>query len=122
MFPTLQSAVPHVKSNRLRLIAVTTEKRSPAFPETPTTREAGVSGVVASAWFGIQAPRGTPKPVVDRLHADTVKVLQDAAVRQRFESESAEVVGSTPEEFRSFIGNEIGKWTKVVKDAGIKLE
>jgi len=122
MFPTLQSAVPHIKSNRLRLIALTTEKRSPAFPDTPTTAEAGVPGVVASAWFGIQAPRGTPKPIVDRLHADTVRVLQDAAIRQRFEAESAEVVGSTPEEFRSFIGNEIAKWTKVVKDAGIKAE
>jgi tripartite-type tricarboxylate transporter receptor subunit TctC len=122
MFPTLQSAVPHIKSGRLRLLALTTEKRSPAFADTPTMLEAGVPGVIAVAWFGIQAPRGTPKPIVDRLHADTVKALQDPAIRQRFASEGAEVIASTPEEFRQFIGNEIGKWSKVVKDAGIKIE
>ena len=122
MFPTLQSAVPHIKSGRLRLLALTTEKRSPAFPDTPTILEAGVPGVIAVAWFGIQAPRGTPKAIVDRLHADTVRSLQDPAIRQRFASEGAEVVASTPEEFRKFIGNEIGKWSKVVKDAGIKME
>jgi tripartite-type tricarboxylate transporter receptor subunit TctC len=122
MFPTLQSAVPHIKSNRLRLLALTTEKRSPAFPDAPTMIEAGLPGVVASAWFGIQAPRGTPKAIIDRLHADTVKTLQDPAIRQRFESEGAEVVASTPDAFRAFIGTEIGKWTKVVRDAGIKME
>ena len=122
MFPTLQSAVPYVKSGRLRLLAVTTEKRSTVFPDTPTMAEAGLPGVVASAWFGIQAPRGTPKAIVDRLHAETVKALQDPTVRQRFSSEGAEVIGSTPDEFRKFIAGEIAKWTKVVKDAGIKLE
>ena len=122
MFPTLQSAVPHIKSGRLRLLALTTEKRSPAFPDTPTMLEAGVPGVIAMAWFGVQAPRGTPKAIVDRLHAETVKTLQDAAIRSRFASEGAEVVASTPDEFRKFIGNEIAKWGKVVKDAGIRIE
>lgn len=93
-----------------------------AFPDTPTISESGVPGVIASAWFGIQAPKGTPKATVDRLHAETVKAMREPAIKQRFESESAEVVASTPDEFRKFIGNEIGKWTKVVKDAGIKIE
>ena len=120
MFPTLQSAVPHIKSQRLRLLALTTEKRSPAFPDTPTMEEAGTPGVIAVAWFGVHAPAKTPRPVVARVHGDVVKLLQDPAIRQRFESEGAEVVGSNPEQFAAFVGNEIAKWTKVVKTAGIK--
>jgi tripartite-type tricarboxylate transporter receptor subunit TctC len=120
MFPTLQSAVPHIKSGKLRLLALTTEKRSAAFADTPTMEEAGVPGVIAVAWFGIHAPRATPQPVVARLHAETVKTLQDPVVKQRFESEGAEIVGSTSEQFGRFVANEISKWTKVVKDAGIK--
>ena len=122
MFPTLQSAVPHIKSGRLRLLALTSEKRSAAFPDVPTMAEAGVPGVIATAWFGIHAPRATPGPIVTRLHAEAVRVLQDPAVRQRFESDGAEPVGSTPAQFQRFIADEIAKWTKVVKEAGIKAE
>jgi tripartite-type tricarboxylate transporter receptor subunit TctC len=120
MFPTLQSAVPHIKSGRLRLLALTTEKRSSAFPDAPTMAEAGFPGVVATAWFGISAPKGTPKPIVTRLHTETVKAMQDPAIKQRFAAEGADIVASSPGEFGQFIANEIGKWTKVVKDAGIK--
>ena len=122
MFPTLQSAVPYIKSNRLRLLALTSDKRLPAFPEVPTMEEAGVPGVVAMAWFGIHAPRATPKPIVARVHAAAVKVLQDPAIRQRFASEGADVIGSSPDDFSRFVANEIAKWTKVVKEAGIKAE
>jgi tripartite-type tricarboxylate transporter receptor subunit TctC len=122
MFPTLQSAVPHIKSGRLRLLALTTEKRSSAFPDTPTMEEAGTPGVIAVAWFGIHAPRATPKAIVARLHAEAGKVLQDPVVGQRFESEGAEIVGSTPEQFAKFVTNEITKWTGVVKAAGVKAE
>jgi len=122
MFPTLQSAVPHIKSGRLRLLALTTEKRSSAFPDTPTMDEAGVPGVIAVAWFGVHAPRATPKAIIARLHAEVVKVLQDPGVRQRFESEGADIIGSTPERFSSFVANEITKWTRVVKEAGIKAD
>jgi tripartite-type tricarboxylate transporter receptor subunit TctC len=122
MFPTLQSAVPHIKSGRLRLLALTTEKRSAAFADTPTMEEAGVPGVIAVAWFGIHAPRATPKPVVTRLHAEAVKTLQDPVVKQRFETEGAEIVGSNPDQFGKFVANEITKWSRVVKDAGIKPE
>src|SRR5688572_5177381 len=122
MFPTLQSAVPHIKSGRLRLLALTSEKRSPAFPDVPTMAEAGVPGVVATAWFGIHAPSATPKAIVSRLHGEAVRVLQDPTVRQRFEGDGAEPVGSSPAQFQQFVANEIAKWTKVVKDAGIKAE
>jgi tripartite-type tricarboxylate transporter receptor subunit TctC len=120
MFPTMQSAVPHIKSGRLRLLAVTTEKRTPAYPDTPTMEEAGVPGVVSVAWFGIMAPAGTPRAIIDRLHAEAVKVVQEPTIRDRFIAETAEPVGSTPAQFGKFIANEIGKWTRVVKAAGIK--
>jgi tripartite-type tricarboxylate transporter receptor subunit TctC len=122
MFPTLQSAVPHIKSGRLRLLALTSEKRSPAFPDVPVMAEAGVAGVVAVAWFGIHAPKSTPKAIVARLHADAVRTLQDPVVRQRFATEGADIVGSSPPQFAKFVADEIAKWTKVVKDAGIKAE
>jgi len=122
MFPTLQSAVPYIKGGRLRLLALTSEKRSPAFPDVPTMSEAGVPGVVATAWFGIHAPRGTPKPIVARLHGEAVKVVHDPVVKQRFETEGADPIGSSPAQFHQFVADEIAKWTKVVKDAGIKAE
>jgi tripartite-type tricarboxylate transporter receptor subunit TctC len=122
MFPTLQSVVPHVKSNRVRLLALTTEKRSPAFPDVPTVEESGIPGVIAVAWFGIQAPAGTPKAIIARLHDESVKVVREPSIRDRFIADGADPVGSTPDEFRKFIANEIDKWTKVVKAAGIKAQ
>ena len=122
MFPTLQSVVPHVKSGRVRLLAMTTEKRSPAFPDVPTVIESGIPGVIAVAWFGIQAPAGTPKAIIARLHEESVKVVREPSIRDRFIADGADPVGSTPDEFRKFIANEIDKWTKVVKAAGIKAE
>jgi tripartite-type tricarboxylate transporter receptor subunit TctC len=122
MFPTLQSAVPHVKSGRLRLLALTSEKRSPAFPDIPIMEEAGVPGVVAMAWFGIHAPKATPKSVIARLHDEAVNVLRDPTVKERFSTEGADAVGSSPEQFAKFVADEIAKWTKVVKDGGIKAE
>jgi tripartite-type tricarboxylate transporter receptor subunit TctC len=122
MFPTLQSAVPHIKSGRLRLLALTSEKRSPAFPDIPIMEEAGVPGVVAVAWFGIHAPRATPKSVIARVHDEAVNVLRDPTVKERFSTEGADAVGSSPEQFAQFVANEIAKWTKVVKDGGIKAE
>lgn len=122
MFPTLQSVVPYVKSGRVRLIAMTTEKRSAAFPDVPTVEESGIPGVIAVAWFGIHAPAGTPRSVIARLHDDAVKVVRDPAIRDRFLADGADPVGSTPDQFRSFVANEIGKWTRVVKASGIKAE
>jgi tripartite-type tricarboxylate transporter receptor subunit TctC len=122
MFPTLQSAVPHIKSGRLRLLALTGEKRSPAFPDIPIMEEAGVPGVVAVAWFGIHAPKATPKSIIARLHDEAVNVLRDPIVKQRFSTEGADAVGSSPEQFARFVADEIAKWTKVVKVGGIKAE
>jgi tripartite-type tricarboxylate transporter receptor subunit TctC len=122
MFPTVQSAVPHIRSGRLRLLALASEKRAAAFPDTPTVGEGGVPGVVAMAWFGIHAPKATPKPVIARVHAAAVRALQDPVVKQRFETEGADTVGSSPEQFTRFIAGEIAKWARVVKNGGIKPE
>ena len=122
MFPTLQSVMPHIKAGRLRVLAVTSEKPSPTLPGVPTMGEAGAPGVVAVAWFGVHGPAATPAAVKTRVHAEIVKALQDPAVRGRFVNEGADVVGSAPQAFTAFVSNEISKWGKVVKAAGIKAE
>jgi tripartite-type tricarboxylate transporter receptor subunit TctC len=88
----------------------------------PTFAESGITGAEAVSWFALLAPAATPRDIVNRLHAETVKVLRLPDVRQRFETEGAEPVGNTPEETTAFIRDEISKWTRVIKDAGIKLE
>jgi len=98
-FPALMIAQPHVKSGRLRPLAVTGERRSALFPEVPTVREAMTPGFVLDAWYGLLAPAGTPQPVIQRLHDELVRVLQDPTVRDTLTGGSQEVVGSTPAEF-----------------------
>ncbi|HTP94345.1 MAG TPA: tripartite tricarboxylate transporter substrate binding protein [Burkholderiales bacterium] len=122
MCPTMQSAIPYIHSGKLRALALTTAKRSPALPNVPTMAEAGYPAVRAVAWYGVHAPAGTPKAIVARLHTDIARTLQDPVVKERFTSEGAEVVGSTPAEFTQFIAAEITQWKKVVTTAGIKAE
>jgi tripartite-type tricarboxylate transporter receptor subunit TctC len=121
MFATMPAAMPHVKSGKARAVAVTTTKRSLAMPELPTIAEAGVTGYEASTWYGLLAPAKTPKSIVDRLHAETVKILAGPA-RQRLEVQGFEPVGGTPAEFSAYIKSEIVKWAKVIKDANIPAE
>jgi len=121
MFATMPAAMPHVKSGKVRPVAVTTTKRSQAMPELPTIAEAGVKGYDAATWYGLLAPAGTPKPVVDRLHADVVKILA-GPTRQRLEAQGFEPDGGTPAAFAAYIRSEIAKWAKVIKDAGIPAE
>jgi tripartite-type tricarboxylate transporter receptor subunit TctC len=121
MFATMPAALPHVKSGKVRPVAVTTTKRSQAMPELPTIAESGVKGYDAATWYGLLAPARTPKPVVDRLHADTMKILA-GPTRQRLEAQGFEPDGGTPAEFSAYIKSEITKWAKVIKDAGIPAE
>ena len=121
MFATMPAAMPHVKSGKARAVAVTTAKRSQAMPELPTIAEAGVMGYEASTWYGLLAPAKTPKPIIDRLHAETVKILA-GPVRQRLEVQGFEPIGGTPAEFSAYIKSEIVKWAKVIKDANIPAE
>jgi tripartite-type tricarboxylate transporter receptor subunit TctC len=114
--------VPHVKAGKLRALAVTSTRRVPALPDTPTMHEAGVSGYESTAWFGYLAPAGTPRKIVTRLNADIAKVLEPAEIRERITQGVAEIVGGTPEQFGSFIRAEIAKWTRVVKDANVRVD
>jgi tripartite-type tricarboxylate transporter receptor subunit TctC len=121
MFATMPAAMPHVKSGKVKPVAVTTAKRSQAMPELPTIAESGVKGYEASTWYGLLAPARTPPAIVTRLHADTVKILA-GPTRQRLEIQGFEPEGGTPADFAAYIKTEIVKWAKVIKDAGIPAE
>jgi tripartite-type tricarboxylate transporter receptor subunit TctC len=121
-FATMPSAINYVKSGRLRGIAVTTERRSPSTPELPTIAETGVAGYEAGSWYGLSAPAGTPKEIVARLNAETIKVTGLADVKERLFNAGFEIVTSTPEQFAEFTRTEIQKWGKLVKAAGLKVE
>ena len=120
MFTGFSAAMPHIKSGKIRSLAVTGAKRSPALADVPTIAEQGFPGVEATAWYGVLAPAGTPKPVVMRLHGDVLKALKQPDVIQRLEALGFEIVGSTPEHFGGYIRTEIKKWEKVVKASGAK--
>jgi tripartite-type tricarboxylate transporter receptor subunit TctC len=111
-----------VRSGKLKALGVSSAKRVPAMPDVPTIAEAGVPGYEVSNWWGILAPAGTPPPVLDRLYKEITALLDSADTRKRFELEGAEVVRMKPEEFASFVTRETEKWTRVVKEAGIKPE
>jgi len=121
MFATMPAAMPHVKSGKVKPVAVTTAKRSQAMPDLPTIAESGVKGYEASTWYGLLAPARTPQAIVTRLHGDTVKILA-GPTRQRLEVQGFEPEGGTPAEFTAYIKSEIIKWAKVIKDAGIPAE
>jgi len=122
MMDGLPSALPHVKAGRLRALAVTSQKRSPAAPDLPTIAESGYPGFYADAWSGLFAPKGTPKAVVDKLAGEVRRILALPDVRERFAGLGAEPVGSTPAEFAQHVQREIDKWAKVVKQSGAKAD
>ncbi len=122
MFATMPAAMPHLKSGKLRPVAVTSGRRSQTLPELPTIAESGIKGYEAATWYGLLAPAGTPKPVVTRLHGEVVKILATTETRERFADQGFEPVGNTPAEFSAYIKSEIVKWGRVIKDASIKPE
>lgn len=122
MMSNILSALPPVRSGRLRAIGLTGLKRSSVAPDVPTIAESGVPGYEVMQWYGILAPANTPRDVISRIHAATVRTVQDPVIKERFNRDGAETVGSTPEEFAAVISADLKKWGKVVKDAGIKLD
>jgi tripartite-type tricarboxylate transporter receptor subunit TctC len=122
MFATSASVIPYIKAGRLRALAVTTAQRSASVPELPTVSEAGVPGFEAITWHGVVVPAATPRPLVERINADIVKVLRMRDLRERLESLGAEVAPGTPQDFADYIAREIPKWAKVVKDSGARAE
>jgi tripartite-type tricarboxylate transporter receptor subunit TctC len=122
MFDNMPSAIQHVRSGKLRAIAVTTAKRSPELPDVPTIAEAGVPGYEATSWFGMFAPAATPAPVVAQLNATIVKVLAQPDIKKKLAEQGAEAAGETPAQFADFIQKESVKWGRVVKESGASVD
>jgi tripartite-type tricarboxylate transporter receptor subunit TctC len=123
MFDNLPSALPHIRSGRLKALAVTSAQRSPALPNVPTIQEAAkLKGFDASAWFGLLAPANTPREVVNKVQQDVAKILATAEMRERFAAQGALPVGDTPAQFTAFIKGELDKWTQVVKFSGARVD
>jgi len=120
--PLLPAILPQASSGKVKILAVSTARRAPSLPNTPTLQEAGVKGYDTTLWTGILAPAGTPREIVMKLNAAIVKALHDPAVKERFLSDGAETVGGTPEEFAALIGAELKKWGRVIKEAHIKAD
>ena len=114
------ASLPLVRDGRVRGIAITSLKRSPNAPDLQTMVEAGFPGFEATSWFALMAPVGTPQPILDKVRAQSLKVLADPEMQKKFAVLGLDVVGSTPEETRAAIANDIPKWGKVIKDANIK--
>ena len=111
---------PDVKSGALRPLAVTSAKRLASMPNVATVAEQGFPGFAAYAWWGLLAPAGTPKPIVERMHAEVLKVLNNKEARERLSAQGMDIVASSPTEFAKFLGGEVERWAKVVKDNNIK--
>jgi len=119
MFNGLSPAIPQIKAGRLRGLAVGGEKRSPLMPELPTVAESGLK-FNTTGWYGILAPRGTPQPVIAKLQSELARALNNAAVREQLTKMGVEGIGSAPEQLASLIREEMDKWGKVIKAAGLK--
>ena len=122
LFDPFSSIYPFVASGKVRALAVTTDKRSATAPTLPTVAESGYANFDVSSWQGIVVPAGTPKAVIQRLNRDLVKVLSTPEMKERFGQYSAVTAASTPEQFSSYIREEIVRWQKVAMDAGVKPE
>ncbi len=122
MFDNLASSLSQVKGGRVRALAVTTPKRTKLAPELPTIAESGLPGFDISTWFGIFVPAGTPRPVVDRLHAEFTRALAAPDVREKMLALGAEPVGSTPEQFAAYVKAEAAKYAKLVRTSGAKVD
>jgi tripartite-type tricarboxylate transporter receptor subunit TctC len=121
-FATISTAIPHIRSGKLRALGVTTAKRSVAAPEFPTIAEAGVPGYEHSSWVGMLAPAKLPKPVLSKINGESVKAVQSQDIKSLLLRDGLEAVGSSPREFDSIIKTEIAKWIKVAKAANIKAQ
>jgi tripartite-type tricarboxylate transporter receptor subunit TctC len=121
-FGNVPTVILHARAGKLRALAVTGPKRTPAAPEIPTVAESGVPGYEVTTFYGVSAPAKTPRPVIDRLHSEIVRALKSPDIQERMKGLGADPVGNTPEQYTAFMQAEIAKWDKVIKAAGIKGE
>ena len=122
MFTNQDAVLPFVRTGKLRALVVTSAQRNPLYPDLPTVAESGYPGFTAVSWTGLSAPKGTPKPIVDKLEAAMVKAFNEPAVRAKLEGNGFVVVASKSPEFSKFVADEIARWSKVVQAAGIKAD
>ncbi len=122
MFDNLPTAIPHIRTGRIHALGVTSAQRSPSLPDLPTIAESGLPGYDVVSWFGVLGPAAMPRPLIDRLHAEIVKALGVADVKDRLAGLGAVIVGSSPAEFTAYIKSEIIKWEKVVRVSGARAE
>jgi tripartite-type tricarboxylate transporter receptor subunit TctC len=122
MFSPASTVLPHVKSGRLRALAVTTSARMPSLPELPTVAESGLPGFETVTWFGFLVPATTPREIVSKLNAEIVKVLAQPEARQQFATQGIDIIGGTPEQFAAYIRDDIVKWTRVIRESGARAE
>lgn len=121
-FDNIPAAIGHIRSGKLRAIAVTSAKRSPFLPDVPTIAESGLAGYDISAWFGLVAPAATPREIITRLHTEAVKALKSPDVLERFQTLGFEPGGNTPEQFRKLITDDAARLGRVIREAGMKPE
>ena len=122
MFDNLPNVIQHVKGGRMKALAVSGGKRSPLAPEVPTVAEAGVPGFEVTVWFGLLAPAGTQREIVQRLNAESTKIINSPEVTDRFVKQGVEPRTGTPEQFGDMVKSEVVRWAKVIKDAGIRAD
>ena len=118
----IPAAQPHIRAGKLRALGVISPQRSPALPEVPTVAEAGLPNFEVTTWYGVLAPAGTPRPVIARLNAELARVMHAPDLKDRFAATGTEPRTSTPEEFADYIQQEIAKWGRVVREAGLKAD
>jgi tripartite-type tricarboxylate transporter receptor subunit TctC len=122
MFSDMPIALPHAKSGKLRALAVTSVQRTPLMPEIATVAESGLAGYALVNWWGILAPRGVPQNIISKLHAEIARIHALAEVKDRYAALGVEAVSSTPERFAEYIKSEAARFSKLIKDAGAKVE
>lgn len=122
LFDNLPNVYPHIQAGKLHAVAATGTKRAPLLPDVPTVMESGVPGYEVYVWFGIQAPAGTPAEVVAKINGDLVRMLREPVVVDKFGKQGVEIVASSPQQFKELVANEIKKWDRVIRRAGIRIE
>jgi tripartite-type tricarboxylate transporter receptor subunit TctC len=122
VFDTVTSVMPQARAGRVRVLAITSKERSAAAPDAPPLTESGVAGFDVATWFALFVPAGTPRPVIEKINTDTVRILQSKETAERLQGMGMTVVASTPEQLAAHVVSEITRWGKVVREANIKVE
>src|SRR4030095_1380190 len=122
VFIGIPAAAPHIKAGKLRALALVAPQRSSALPEGPTVAEAGLQDFEVTTWYGILAPAGTPRPIVQRLNGALLKIMHAPEMKEKLAASGTDPLTSTPEEFGAYIKREITKWGEVIRKAGVKAD